>query len=54
MTERPEQYAAGREFVDAGFEEVCVVQGGTDREGPSGFFMSDIRPQAGIAARKTA
>jgi hypothetical protein len=33
---------------------VCVVQGGTDREGSTDFFMSDIRPQAGVAARKTA
>jgi G6PDH family F420-dependent oxidoreductase len=51
----PEPYVAGiRRFIDAGFQEVCVVQAGTDHEGFMEFFMTDVRPRLDAPARQTA
>jgi G6PDH family F420-dependent oxidoreductase len=42
----PEPYVTGiQRFIDAGFDEICVVQAGEDHEGFMDFFMSEVRPQ---------
>jgi G6PDH family F420-dependent oxidoreductase len=42
----PEPYVRGiQQFLDAGFDEVCVVQAGTDHEGFIRFFADEVRPR---------
>lgn len=42
----PERHAAGvRQFVDAGFEHIAVVQIGDDQEGFLGFWTEEVLPR---------
>ncbi|CAN5563999.1 hypothetical protein BH23ACT7_BH23ACT7_20430 [soil metagenome] len=46
--------AAIKEFVDAGFGEVCVVQVGDDHEGFFRFWEDELRPAPRLTASPPA